>query len=203
MPVSALADRRYRATHFVKKRFAWVRGEETGPILLPMGCRIKVNSAGKARYIVEMPDGLSGAVGGSALGRIDGGSSGPSDLPGILEEVVGTPYLWGGKSTLGFDCSGLVQFVFGLIGIDLPRDSRDQAGRGRLVKHLGSLRSYDLLFFGTHSRIDHVAIHLGELDFIHASGRVRVESLAASRPGYRSDLHPRYRFARRLPHVQG
>jgi hypothetical protein len=204
MSLSSLsAPHRYPATHFVKRRFACIRGKETGPILVPMGSRVKVGSSGTARHVVELPDGRLGTVAAGALGEIEGGSSGLSDLPWILEEVKGTPYLWGGKSTFGFDCSGLVQFVLGLVGIKLPRDSKDQAKRGRLVRNINSLLPYDLVFFGVGDRIDHVAIHLGDLDMLHASGYVRVESLDSSSPGFRSDLRRRYRFARRISHVQG
>jgi hypothetical protein len=204
MPVSSLAaGDRYPATHFVKKRFAWIRGRESGPILAPMGCLVKVETPGMARHVVGLPDGRHGTVAAGALGEIEEGGLGRSDLPGILEEVKGTPYLWGGKSTFGFDCSGLVQFVFGLLGIELPRDSGDQAKRGRLVRDIRRLRPYDLIFFGIPDRIDHVALHLGGLDMVHASGYVRVESLEPSSPGFRSDLHQRYRFARRISRVQG
>ncbi len=204
MPVSSLAaDGRYPATHFVKKRFAWIRGKAGGPILVPMGCLVKVETPGRARHVVGLPDGRHGTVAAGALGEIGGEGFGLSDLPGILEEVKGTPYLWGGKSTFGFDCSGLVQFVFGLLGIALPRDSGDQAKRGRLARDIHRLRIYDLIFFGMGDGIDHVALHLGGLDMIHASGYVRVESLEASSPVFRSDLHQKYRFARRISDVQG
>jgi hypothetical protein len=204
MPVSSLTpDGRYPATHFVKKRFARIRGKAIGPILVPMGCLVKVETIGRARHVVVLPDGRHGTVAAGALGEIGEDDFGLSDLPVILEQVKGTPYIWGGKSTFGFDCSGLVQFVFGLLGIALPRDSGDQAKMGRLARDINRLRIYDLIFFGTGDGIDHVALHLGGLDMIHASGYVRVESLKPSSPGFRSDLHQKYRFARRISNVQG
>ncbi len=195
-------DGRYPATHFVRKRFAWIRGRETGPVLVPMGCRIKVESSARAHHVVRLPDGRAGTVAVGALGEIEERAVEPADLPGILKEVMGTPYLWGGKSTFGFDCSGLVQFVFGLFGIELPRDSKDQAKRGRLVRNIDCLRPHDLIFFGMSGRIDHVALHLGGLGIVHASGCVRAESLEPSSPAFRSDLRQKYRFARRIPHAQ-
>ena len=179
-----------------------MRGRESGPILMPMGSRVKVETPGRMRHVVRLPDGRRGRVAASALGEIGGGALGREDLPWIMAEVKGTPYLWGGKSTFGFDCSGLVQFVFGLLGVELPRDSRDQAKRGRPVGDIRRLRPYDLVFFGLPGRIDHVALHLGGLDIFHASGYVRVESLEPASPCFRSDLQQRYRFARRISRVQ-
>lgn len=203
MALSALsASIRYAATHFVKKRFAWIRGEETGPILVPMGSRVKVVSPGTVRHVVELPGGETGKVAAGALAEIAAGGLGVSALPWIFEQVKGSPYVWGGKSTFGFDCSGLVQFVFGLTGIELPRDSGDQAKRGRLVSDIDRLLPLDLVFFGAGKKVDHVALHLGDLDILHASGYVRVESLKTSSSRFRGDLRGRYRFARRLPHVQ-
>jgi hypothetical protein len=202
MPSSCLsASGRYPATHFVKKRFAWIRGKETGPILVPMGSRIKVASPGKTRHIVELPDGRTGTVTSGALEEVGSERAGLPGLASIIEEVKGTPYLWGGKSTFGFDCSGLVQFVFGLMGAELPRDSKDQARIGHPVHDIDGLLPLDLIFFGAGHDIDHVAIHLGDLDMLHASGYVRVQSLKSESARFRGDLRGRFRFARRISHV--
>jgi cell wall-associated NlpC family hydrolase len=60
------------------------------------------------------------------------------------------------------------------------------------------MRKLDLVFFGGRTGIDHVAIHLGDLNILHASGWVRIESLDSSQSGFRSDLYGRFRWARRL-----
>lgn len=93
----------------------------------------------------------------------------------VLEALgqVGRPYRYGGTTPEGFDCSGLTQYVYRQIGIQLPRSSRDQHGVGRTIK-LSQAEPGDLLFYSFSGRgIDHVAIYLGDDQAVHApaSGR--------------------------------
>ena len=107
----------------------------------------------------------------------------------LANRLTGTPYVWGGSSPrTGFDCSGLVQYVYGKVGIPLPHYTVSLYGRGRAVPR-SRLRPGDLVFF---SGLHHVGIYAGGGKYIHApraGTTVRWASLAS---------HPNYYGARRI-----
>ncbi|HEX2493756.1 MAG TPA: C40 family peptidase [Steroidobacter sp.] len=87
--------------------------------------------------------------------------------------LLGAPYRWGGAGPSAFDCSGLVRFVHGQLGIEVPRTAAEQFSAAKRVR-LDGLEPGDLLFFKINgSRVSHVAIYAGQGRFIHApqSGR--------------------------------
>jgi gamma-D-glutamyl-L-lysine dipeptidyl-peptidase len=88
------------------------------------------------------------------------------------------PYLWGGKTIMGVDCSGFSQVLFKMMGIDLLRDAWQQAGQGEAIGFLQEARCGDLAFFDdADGKIVHVGILLNEHEIIHASGRVRIDKI--------------------------
>ncbi|UOQ71997.1 C40 family peptidase [Hymenobacter cellulosilyticus] len=88
------------------------------------------------------------------------------------------PYLWGGRSLFGIDCSGLVQQLYGLIGVQLPRDARQQIDHGRTVHFVSQTQPGDLAFFdNAEGNIVHVGLLLEDQQILHASGEVRIDPL--------------------------
>jgi cell wall-associated NlpC family hydrolase len=101
-----------------------------------------------------------------------------SDLvESIATRWLNAPYLWGGRTILGVDCSGFAQTVFKLAGVPLPRDAWQQALHGTAVKKLALSQKGDLAFFDDKDEIVHVGIVLSADRIIHASGKVRIDLL--------------------------
>lgn len=101
-----------------------------------------------------------------------------ADVVAEAVKYVGVPYLWGGNSPKGFDCSGLVSYAAAMCGRTLPRNASQQAVLGNPVD-FADLQPGDLLFFGNHDtgKVSHVGIYIGDGHMVHASQLVRVNSI--------------------------
>jgi len=121
----------------------------------------------------------------------------PDETAALARRFLGLPYLWGGRSPFGFDCSGFVQTVYHLSGIELPRDSGLQmAAEGLVEVPAGSERTRDLVFFGKKGEpVSHVGMMIGPKEFIQAAprGRPGVQIASLDDPYWREI----YRGARR------
>jgi cell wall-associated NlpC family hydrolase len=98
------------------------------------------------------------------------------DLVELACQFLNAPYLWGGRSVMGIDCSGFTQLVYKLNGYKLPRDAYQQAELGSPLSFVEEAEAGDLAFFDNEEgKITHVGIVLSEQRIIHASGKVRID----------------------------
>ncbi len=120
------------------------------------------------------------------------------------KKFLNTPYLWGGRSPMGVDCSGFTQIIYRLSGINLKRDAYQQAELGKPVESLNNLRSGDLAFFnkGKNDKITHVGLVIKEdnqLKIIHASGWVQINDFNIDGIWDKNgELSHHYLFSRRI-----
>jgi cell wall-associated NlpC family hydrolase len=102
----------------------------------------------------------------------------PVNIKETALKFINAPYLWGGRSILGIDCSGFTQIVYKMNGMSIMRDASQQAEQGILLNFIDETISGDLVFFdNADGKIIHVGIMLGEGKIIHASGQVRIDKI--------------------------
>ena len=101
----------------------------------------------------------------------------------VAKSLLNVPYLWGGKNMMGFDCSGFVQTVYSVFGIQLLRNAREQITQGKVVNSLAESQPGDLVFFDHSDRdpnatkISHVGMLISPTQVIHCSGCVHIDRI--------------------------
>ena len=108
----------------------------------------------------------------------DNAKATPDAVIARAKRYLNTPYLWGGRSVFGIDCSGFTQSVMRFFGISLLRDAYQQATQGEGIGFLQETNGGDLAFFdNAEGRITHVGILLNDHSIIHAAGKVRIDRI--------------------------
>ncbi len=128
-----------------------------------------------------------------------------NDMINYARQYIGIPYLWGGTSTKGLDCSGFTKTLYAQFGYNLPRDASQQVKIGKeitITPDFSNLLPGDLLFFGSKKngveKVTHVALHIGNGRIIHATGEVKIESLNKKDADFNPDRYKTLLHARRI-----
>jgi len=165
----------------------------------------------KTHTQVELADKRSGWLPNSTLTPLskwkENNRPNAEELLKTAQRFMGVPYLWGGTSFKGVDCSGFTKMTYFSHGVQLPRDASQQVNVGQVVETditLKNLEPGDLLFFGDHAtetkpeKVTHVGIYMGNGKMIHSSGRVRIESLLRGTPTFTEYRLKTFLSARRM-----
>lgn len=172
---------------------------------LVLGNILLAGPAADGYIAVTYPDGRTGFVRDDQVRPFDEWLATrqllPANILAVAERMIGVPYLWGGTSNKGLDCSGFTKTAYYMNGLVIPRDASQQVLTGEPLdvltdgktdpeKILANLQPADLLFFAEakeenpNARITHVAIYKGNGEFIHASGLVRINSFLPDAPNF-------------------
>ena len=184
---------------------------------ITLGGLLKLNGYSGDFYKVAYPDGRQGFLskndGVEFQKWLQNASASAEKIEQIAKTMDGFPYLWGGTSSKGIDCSGFTKMVYLMNGFIIPRDASQQIKAGKVVDEnldFSDLQKGDLLFFGKKAtetkkqRVTHVGIWLGndKMEFIHASGNVHISSMDDNQPNYDSFNKNRYLGSRRYLNVE-
>lgn len=182
----------------------WEKPCKTSAVLCDMvlcnRLRMVLRSNGKALVkggyaAVLLPDGRQGWVARNDVipeeswrAKTQAQTSLRRELVSFARSFLGIPYLWGGMSPKGFDCSGLVRVVYLYHGISLPRNASQMALLGRQVD-AEQLQEGDLMFFGVGEKVTHIALYVGNGRFIHSSHQVRINSMSSDDADVYENMH--------------
>ena len=177
---------------------------------LVIGCILPVLSSNKKYYEVGYPDNRVAWVKKDEVLNAEEVFSKhivEKELVETAKKFVGIPYLWGGTSSKAIDCSGFTSTIYYMNGTVLQRDASQQTKYGKEITtkyEYKNLQPGDLLFFGRKAsdslpeRVTHVAMYIGDSEFIHASGKVRINSIDSTRDNFIPSYVPRFVRATRV-----
>lgn len=172
-------------------------------LVLPMGALLKKLPSDEGTTRVALPGGATADIPSNVCQPANSAPDEVEKAIAVGKQLLGTPYHWGGKTSAGIDCSGLVQVSYAATGLHLPRDSNQQFLSGQLVAtrwNRDGLRRGDTLYFlGEYGRIRHTAIYLGDDRFMHAvMPKATINSFNPEHEVYDAKRAASFAFGKRL-----
>ncbi len=159
--LSKIADNYYHTVSPIITSSYGVLNISNAQIALPIGCLL---TEGEAKNFT-----------GTGKNKIET-SNYASEVESIAKSFLNAPYLWGGKTSFGVDCSGFTQTVFKMVNITIPRDSGEQVKYGKTVDFVEEVQTGDVAFFdNAEGVITHVGVLLNKETIIHAAGYVKID----------------------------
>ncbi len=204
--VSEKDVRRVNPEEFAKyqegKRVRVKFDQKAGDMTIPAGASLKWVSSDDKAVVVELPTGKQVQLPADSCELHRDTTKDIEQVVAKGKKVLGTKYLWGGRTSQGIDCSGLVQTSYLAAGVHLPRDAYQQFYVGQLAGtrwHTSGLRRGDTLYFlGDDGKIRHTGIYLGDNHFMHAVMPVaRINSFNPADKDYDAKRHGAFAFAKR------
>ncbi len=170
-----------------------------------MGSLVEMKTIKNQEVTIVLPNGLSSTINKNNITPYPLKTGSAEEIINLSKTFLGFPYVWGGTSVKGMDCSGFMKMLFYMNNILLLRDASQQAKIGEDIGcHIDNLKPCDLLFFGqaqtdtTQERITHVGMCIGNSEYIHSAGCVKINSLDSLATNFDSSLRQRFVRARRI-----
>lgn len=177
--------------------------QKTSKPAIPAGARLKWVSTDGDQVTVELPTSEKVQLAATDCRVVEAPAAKIDDIVATAKKLIGTPYFWGGRTSEGCDCSGLVQQSYASVGLFVPRDAYQQFYVGQLSAtrwHMAGLRRGDTLYFlASDGKIRHTAIYLGDDKFIQAvMPHAKISSFNPKDPEYDAVHKASFAFAKRL-----
>ncbi len=181
--------------YWVKKKFLSLSLSNKSKFLIPFGALVPCFDK-DGKFFILLPNNKKINVDKTSLLNFKREKKYKKMVFHSAFELLDIPYLWGGRSSFGFDCSGLVQAIVNVSNVNagnaetsfLPRDASKQISSDILIKSNNEANIGDVIFFQSENKINHVGIYINNMDFIHSSGFVKLNSIDRKSQYYSNDL---------------
>ena len=173
--------------YFVIKKFIDIDLDDKSIMTISFGSLIPCIFINE-QFKVIIPNGKYALIDKNLLVKM----SEPLTINNIIhfaKSLLNTPYLWGGRSSFGFDCSGFIQLLLSLMKVYFPRDTKNQINYEKMFLISGNYKQGDIIFFSKNNILNHVGIFINEHEYIHSSGYVKINSINSKQKQFDKKLY--------------